>query len=66
MNEIKLKPCPVCGCEMVVEAVPKNNMEDVTSFRIKKQEHAKDCILGAMSNGTTMLVEFGIRRAEHE
>lgn len=23
MDEIKLKPCPFCGCEMAIDAVPK-------------------------------------------
>lgn len=40
MDEIKLKPCPFCGGEMAIDAVPEYNMRNTMYFLIGKLEYA--------------------------
>ena len=70
MPEIKLKPCPFCGCEMAIDAVPGYDMKSTMYFLTGKPEHAKDCMIGALATPRSydkdMLVKFWNRRAGNE
>ena len=70
MGKIELKPCPFCGCEMAIEAVPEYNMKDTMYFLVGQPAHAKGCMIGAFtplrSYDKAMIVEYWNRRAEHE
>lgn len=67
MDETELKPCPFCGCEMEIDAVPNYNMKDTMYFLVGKPEHDKGCMIWATatprSYDKAMLVEFWNRRA---
>ncbi len=69
MGKIELKPCPFCGGEMAIDAVPGYNMKDTMYFLVGEPEHAKDCMIGAMATPRSydkdMLVKFWNRRADN-
>ena len=70
MDEIKLKPCPFCGCPMVIDTVPGYNMKDKMYFLAGDPAHAKGCMIGAMVTprfyDKDKIAEYWNRRAEHE
>lgn len=69
MDEIKLKPCPFCGCEMAIDAVPNYDMKSKMYFIVGKPEHAKDCMIGALATprytNLKILAAFWNRRADN-
>lgn len=70
MEEIKLKPCPFCGCEMTMLEVPEYDWEETLCYLVGRPEHANGCMFSKMyppkAYDGDMLVECWNRRAEHE
>ena len=67
MDEIKLKPCPFCGCEMEFDTVISQYCGPI-HYLVGKPDHAKDCMMSAISaprhGSKELIAAFWNKRAE--